>query len=356
MKQFWCLALLGIAIIGFHAAADETATGLETGEELPTGKSITPRAARGAIFQDLNPGHPAASDVRAGGAAASDVSPDGKLLAVLTSGYNQFRDRNGKALPELSTEYLFLFDITGPRPRQLQVLPIHATFQGMAWATSDRIFASGGVDDAVVEFVRDGQAFVPGNTIRLEHRRWVGSDIPSFGRKEASEAGGLAVSPDGKRLLVANLLNDSVSLVDVANGRVIAEQDLRPGVIDPRRHGEAGGSYPRAVTWISTSGAYVASERDREVISLAISQGRVRVVRRIPVDGQPAALVANRAGSRLYVALDTTNRVDIFDTRRDRLLESFDVVAPESIYANTQKLGERTPMRSLSRRTSAHFW
>jgi WD40 repeat protein len=42
----------------------------------------------------------------------------------------------------------------------------------------------------------------------------------------------VAVSPDGRRLLAANFQNDSVSLIDLANG-AIAEQDLRPGKIDP---------------------------------------------------------------------------------------------------------------------------
>ena len=32
------------------------------------------------------------------------------------------------------------------------------------------------------------------------------------------EAGGLAVSPDGRRLLVANFQNESVSLIDLAAG------------------------------------------------------------------------------------------------------------------------------------------
>jgi DNA-binding beta-propeller fold protein YncE len=37
--------------------------------------------------------------------------------------------------------------------------------------------------------------------------------------------------------------------------------------------------------------------------------------------------------------LDTTNRVSVFETEHDRMLESFDVVAPESLYTNTRKLG-----------------
>jgi len=317
------------------------------GIPIPTGKVITPAAALGAIFQDLNPGHDAAPDVRATGASGVAVSPDGKLLAILTTGYNTFYDRNGKSLPELSTEYLFLFDVTGARPKLLQVLPIRNTFLGLSWApSSNQIFVSGGIDDAVVEFIRNGSTFVPGRTLRLGHKSWVGPDIKIWAGPDGKnclgctgEVSGLAVSPDGTRLLVANIMNDSVSLIDLSNGRVVAEQDLRPGIIDPKHRGESGGSYPRAVVWSSPTHAYVGSERDREIISMAISQDKIRVVRRTRVRGQPVALVANRGGSRIYAALDTTNQVAIFDTARDNLIESLDVVAPESIYANTKMLG-----------------
>jgi DNA-binding beta-propeller fold protein YncE len=351
--QFGDPLLLVIVLIGCYvgisALADKPTVeeSPADGVPIPTGMMITPTAARGAIFQDLNPGHPSAPDVRASGAAAVAASPDGKLLAIQTNGYNTFSDRAGKVLPELSTDYLFLFDVTGPQPRQLQVLPMHTTFQGLAWALrSNQLFASGGIDDAVVEFVRKGSAFVTGRTFRLGHNAWVGPDtkpwIPPDGKSYPGgkgEASGLAVSPDGTRLLVANIMNDSVSLIDIATGQVSSEQDLRPGIINPKRRGQPGGSYPRAVVWSSPSHAYVASERDREVISLAVDGSKIHVDRRMSVQGQPAALVANRSGSRLYVALDTTNRVVIFDTANDHVIESFDAVAPQAIYTNVQMLG-----------------
>jgi DNA-binding beta-propeller fold protein YncE len=326
-----------VAISGSGAVADEPQT---QGIEIPTGKLLTPAAATGAIFQDLNPRHAFAPEVRAGGAAAVAVSPDGKLLAILTSGFNSFSDRSGKSLPELSTEYIFLFDITGAQPRQLQVLPLHATFQGLAWhPSSDRFFVSLGVDDAVVEFVRRGPAFVRERQFELGHKAWVGADYTAWGGSGRAIAGGLALSPDGRRLLASNLMNDSVSLIDLASGKIVAEQDLRPGIINPKQHGKPGGTYPRAVAWSSPGRAYVASERDREIISIAVSGNEVHVIRRMPVEGQPVALVANRSGSRVYAALDTTNSVAIFDTSRDKLIESLDVVAPESVYGNARKLG-----------------
>ena len=69
-------------------------------EALPDGQSITPTAAPGAIFSSLNPGLTDYPDFTAGQAVTSVVSPDGTTLLVLTSGYNQNNDVNGKVIPE----------------------------------------------------------------------------------------------------------------------------------------------------------------------------------------------------------------------------------------------------------------
>jgi DNA-binding beta-propeller fold protein YncE len=301
--------------------------------ELPTGKTLTPTAATGAIFQELDPEYRDAPAIRASQAAAVAVSPDGRLLAILTSGFNLHYGADGKAVPALSTEHVFIFDISGPAPKQLQALPVPNTFQGLAWGSaSDRLFASGGKDDTVVEFVRKDSAFEAGRIFSLGHKTGAGGD-------SGPTAGAMAVSPDGTRLLVANFTNDSVSLIDLTSGRIAAEQDLRPGILNPEHHGEPGGSYPRSVAWSSPSHAYVASERDREVISLAISGDKTRVVRRMTVHGQPVALLSNRNGTRLYAALDNTDQVAIFDTEHDALIEEFNVVAPEGVFRNASKLG-----------------
>ena len=278
-----CWGLSGIAA-DFSSSPTR---GLMVGEELPTGKRITPAAASGALFQDLRPGTPKAADLRAGQAAAVAVSPDGALLAILTSGFNRYRDESGRGVPELSTEYLFLFDVSAPQPRQLQAIALANTYQGLAWApTSDRIFVSGGSDDSVMELTRRGSTWEPGRVIPLGHRSGVGLHAKP-------EAGGLAVNREGTRLLVTNFQNDSVSLIDLARGQILAEQDLRPGIIDSKRRGQSGGSFPRSVVWTSADRAYVASERDREVIVLGVLRDKVSVVRRMPVHGQPVGLLAN---------------------------------------------------------------
>jgi len=308
---------------------------------LPTGKVITPTAATGSVFQDLNPKLPTAPDRRASHASMAAVSPDGRILAVLTSGWNMQIGMDGKPDPLLSSEYVFLFDIASRRPQELQILQVPNTFQGLAWTpASDRLLVAGGSDDVVREFVRNGMTFSAGRVFSLGHRSVVGLEkSPSLKLDLRPMAGALAVSPEGARLLVANFENDSVSMLDLKSGQAATEQDLRPGLVDPKLHGQSGGSYPRAVVWTAANRAYVASERDREIIVLAISGYKMRVIRRIPVHGQPVALLANRAGSRLYAALDNTDAVAIFDTAHDTLIEELNVVAPEAIYRNQKRLG-----------------
>src|SRR5579859_4550271 len=93
------------------------------GEAVPTGQTITPQAAPGAIFQTLNPDLAEAPQFLAGQAAAAALSPDGRTLLILTSGYNRMEGADGKPIPQLSNEYVFVFDVSGPAPVKRQAIP-----------------------------------------------------------------------------------------------------------------------------------------------------------------------------------------------------------------------------------------
>ena len=310
-----CLGLAG------GAAAEVTATG----------QALTPTAAAGSVFQPLNPDLPAAPAYVAGQASALALSPDGRTLLILTSGFNRVFGADGKFDPALSDEYLFVYDVSGPVPVKRQVLRLADSFLGLAWAPDGRRFyVSGGVDDVVLEF-----AGAPGGL--RQTRRFPLGHAAGLGLKVKPEAAGLAVSPDGRRLLAANLQNDSVSLIDLVSGQV-SETDLRPGAVDPARRGQPGGSFPRAVAFASDSRAYVASERDREVIALDIVGGRARVGPRIRTQGQPVALLAAGRG-RLYAALDNTDAVAVIDTASGRILETIPTAAPPGLLGGDQHLG-----------------
>ncbi|HEY7851959.1 MAG TPA: hypothetical protein VIB82_03235 [Caulobacteraceae bacterium] len=282
-------------------------------EITPTGQEITPTAATGAIFQPLNPDLAGDPAFTAGQASAVVLSPDGKTLLILTSGFNRNYGPAGKFIDDRSREYIFVYDVSGPTPVKRQVLTAPNTFLGLAWAPSgERFYVSGGVDDDVLEFVESPGAIRAGRVFHLGHKAGLGLGVKP-------EAAGLAVSPDGTRLLVTNFQNDSVSLIDLADGSVI-EQDLRPGVIDPARTGARGGTFPRAVVWASPRRAYVASQRDRQLIALDVGAHGLKVAARVHTVGQPTAMVVGHAG-RLFAALDNTDAVAVIDTVRERTIE-----------------------------------
>jgi DNA-binding beta-propeller fold protein YncE len=293
-------------------------------EFTPTDQALTPAAAPGAIFQPLNPDLPGNPGYTAGQAAAVALSPDGKTLLILTSGFNRVFGPDGKFIPEQSDEYVFVWDVSGPAPEKRQVIPVANAFQGVAWAPAgDRFFVSGGVDDKVLEFVvgagAGASAYQPGRVFPLGHKMGLGLAV-------RPEVAGLAVSPNGRRVLVANVQNDSVSLIDLTTGTV-TEQDLRPGVLNPAHVGEIGGTFPRAVAWISNTRAFVASERDREIIALDVSAAGVRVGARVKTVGQPVALLKGAPG-RLFAALDNSDSVLVIDTTLGRVLETIPTAGP----------------------------
>ena len=128
-----------------------------TGEPqiLSTGQTITPLAPRGASFQPLNPGLADNPSYTVGQAVTTALSPDGKTLLVLTSGYNLFNYTSGAKAgtpnPTDSTEWIFVFDITTDnKPVQKQAIPVVNTYNGIAWSpTGLEFFVSGGNQDNV---------------------------------------------------------------------------------------------------------------------------------------------------------------------------------------------------------------
>ncbi|THD62271.1 hypothetical protein [Phenylobacterium sp.] len=319
------VALLALCA-AFAAAAD-------TGPILPTGQRLTPRAAHGSIFQPLNPDLPALPAFTAGQASAAALSPDKKTLLILTSGFNRNSGPDAKQVADQSNEYVFVYDVAGRAPVKRQVLQVPNTFLGLAWAPGGRRFyVSAGVDDTVLEYEASAGGYHAARKFPLSHREGLGVDVKP-------ETAGLAVSPDGRWLLAANLQNDSVSLVDLAAGKVAGELDLRPGKQDPAHHGEPGGGFPQAIAWTAPGHAFVSTERDREVIELSVSGGAVKLVRRIKTEGQPAALLAGPGGARLYAALGNTDALAVIDPAAGKVVQTVPTLGTPAMMRGRQFRG-----------------
>ena len=125
-------------------------------QQLPTGMSITPTAARGTALLSLNPDLPEMPLYTADHPISTALSPDGATLLVLTSGFNRVTDIKAKKIPALSNEYVFVYDVRRNPPVKKQVIPVANTYVGIAWAPDGHAFyVAGGMDDNVHVFYQN---------------------------------------------------------------------------------------------------------------------------------------------------------------------------------------------------------
>jgi len=281
-------------------------------QSLPNmGQEITPLAIQGSKFENLNPDLSDNPDWLAGQAVTTVVSPDHKTLLVLTSGFNRVYRTDG--VPDAlgtyfnwqdSQEYVFIYDISANTPVKKQVVKVPNTYSGIVFDPSGTAFyVSSGMGD--LPFASDGSInpaksggdnvhiftlsaatgtwqhaaeLALGHTagLGLDTERPTGEQIPVNERVSVSPcAAGVAVSKDGKTLVVANYFNDSVTVFNggLGNWSQRTELDLRPGKSDASKVGIPGGEYP---FWVAVKGngssatAYVSSVRDREIVVVAL--------------------------------------------------------------------------------------
>jgi YVTN family beta-propeller protein len=342
---------------------------------LPTGQTITPLAASGAQMTRLGTGLRTDGNADASGPVSLALSPDGTTLLALTSGYNyQYFYRDGReirfSVPDpltgaktktttALTQWIFVYHLgADERPQIAQRIAIPDAFVGLAWAPdSRRFYVSGGIDDRVAVFTRRGASFaLDPPEIILGHDGNPAAPLPNYdggvnghtiaGRNArgleigfGALAAGLSLSADGRLLGVANMQNDSLSLVDTRTRKVVQEVRLhRAGSL------AAHGEYPYGVAVRSSSadGAaqalYVSSLRDGEVDVVRVT-GDATAIDRIEVGGEPNALLLSRDGSTLYAANGDLDEVDVIDTSSNILVRRISVDRPGQRYRGANPNG-----------------
>jgi len=309
---------------------------------LPSGQFITPTFATGSTFTTLNPDLPEYTPAignypyfHPNGAIASTLSPDGKTLAVMTSGYNVLDDAAAK-LVGTGAEFVILYDLSNPRaPVQKQTLRPNNTFVGLAFSPDgSKLYVSGGADDRVVVYSQSGGAFAQAGTIDTGHGGPLAKAPGGIGFGQYPQTGGLALSRDGSVLVVANTLNNSVSAFSTADNSKLFEYDLRPFNTTPGSDGIAGGETIYSVAVKGNSTFYATSLRDREVVVVDFSGGTPKLVNRTPLPGSPNNLILNKAQDTLYVSQDNTDTVAVINTAENTVSEEIDVIAPPGVLAD----------------------
>ncbi len=178
--------------------------------------------------------------------------------------------------------------------RVVQTLPQPSAFVGLAFAPDGRsLYASGGNEDVVYRYRWDADTAALADSIILGRTgRASGTRYPS----------GLALSPDGRTLYVAENLGDALAVVDVASGRVTGRTPT------PR--------YPYAVVVAPDGQVFVSSWTGAAVLAFRPrDDGTLGDAATIAVGRHPSAMLLDRAGTRLFVASASTDRVTVVDTK-----------------------------------------
>jgi YVTN family beta-propeller protein len=135
---------------------------------------------------------------------------------------------------------------------------------------------------------------------------------------------GLAISPDGETLFVANNLGDSLGIIEnLRYDRRLVRVDLSDGKVGhfvfpygvvafaPRDARETQKLY--ASCWATASVAV------KDLVHPDVA------VKFIPVERHPTEMILNAARTRLYVANSNADSVSVIDTGRDRVVETISV-------------------------------
>ena len=148
------------------------------------------------------------------------------------------------------------------------------------------------------------------------------------GIEQPAVATGVAVTADGKHLVIDNYYNDSISVVDLVAGAKSGELDLRPGK-SGGTSGTPGGEAPFWVSIVGSNTAYVSSIRDREIDVVDLSNpAKPAIITRIPVAGSPNKMVLNKAQTELFVAMDNADAVAVIDTTKNAVTSVITATAP----------------------------
>jgi hypothetical protein len=99
------------------------------------------------IQQPLNPGLANYPDYIAGEAVKAVISPDGKILAILTAGFNSLFKAYVAGSPATvdkaaSTQFIFLYDVSGhnqTKPVLMQVIQQLNSHVGLVWAPNSQM-------------------------------------------------------------------------------------------------------------------------------------------------------------------------------------------------------------------------
>ena len=219
-------------------------------------------------------------------------SPDGRFLAISTSGYTK---------PALS-----IFDT-----KSLQIvsrLELDHTWLGLVWhPDGKRLFASGSSENVVYEFTFQGGRLTAAGNIRIAPAEvHPGQDVIV----NAGFVAGLDISGDGRMLYAAQIYGQKVRAIDLSERKVVATAEL------PAEPYTCLLSNDGQTLFVSVWGGAKVVMLDAWTLA---PKGE------IAVGEHPNAMELSRDGARLFVACANTNAVWVVDVASSTAAEQISV-------------------------------
>ncbi len=220
------------------------------------------------------------------------LSPDERRIVILLNGWRE----QGIQVLDRGTGKI------------LQTIPQPAAFLGIVFSPDgNSLYASGGNEDAVYRYSWTNGSATLAATIPLARkaRDSSGTRYPA----------GIGLSPDGKRLYVAENLADSLAVVDLTTGKVMQRF--------------ATERYPYGVVVAKDGSVYVSAWGGSTVsVFRPNAAGRLQDSGRLTAGRHPSAMALSRDGSRLFVASGSTDQIAVIDTRASRIIATLDDPPP----------------------------
>lgn len=330
-----CLLLGSFAGVSTSAGPDEPAS---------QGRPITPA---GSLVQDLTTRQPAVGALPVDLVRSPDKSGpggEGRYLLAVNSGYgvqfNAAANRGQQSLGVIDLNAkpaVVIQNVYFPSPQSVNV---GVVFSPKAEDDgSYALYVSGGFENKIwiFRFHPDSQTPItpasPGPNTNVEAPF---IDVTGFAfaanspRYNSDRAPvyptGIAISPDGNTLFVANNLGDSLGVVqDLRGARKLIRVDLRANA-DREQF-----VYPYGVAVVPDQStgvkAYVTCWNENSVAVARPGQP----VTRIAVGRHPTVMLLNPARTRLYVANSNDDSVSVVDTKTDKEIERISVRLSEGV-------------------------
>ena len=263
---------------------------------------------------------PVGSQTEVGSFPANMVlSPDGKFIAVLNTGFRQQLSIIDISTGKITDQRDFNADLpAGPSGKPgKQGLYFGADFAPQMTNPATLYISRGNQDQSSCYSLNIDGKLTDGPTL----------DNPAPKGNPSLFMAGVAVSGNSKYLYACNNETNiqthyrgSLSIIDITSGHVLSRIPT-PG-------------FPYAVKAITkgelaNKRVYVTSERDAKVSSIDVTDPEhPRIIKEISSGAQPIGLLLNKSQSQLFIANSGSDTVSIVETKSDRVLSTI-LVRPE---------------------------